>query len=293
MRGQAERYGRPSLSRAADVMATALVDMRGTTSPRLVLELACARVLLPGAASDTSALLARLDTLERRISAGVVAPSVVVDGSPPEPAVVAAPAAPAPEPSAEVAPDPEPDGAAAPAPVEAASGDSPAAAPSETVGSLDLAGLRRLWDAVLDAVKQRSRTAHALMLSSQIESLEGTTLVLAFKTPTLATRFANDVADFVTEALREVVGVDLVLRATSGGSTPAGSPASAVALSSPSEPPTAADKHVSTEFDPDDDGTDPEAEVGADVPFEDPADAALALVKEGLGGQVIGEIDRS
>ena len=48
MRGQAARYGRPSLSRAADVMATALVEMRGTTSPRLVLELACARVLLPG-----------------------------------------------------------------------------------------------------------------------------------------------------------------------------------------------------------------------------------------------------
>src|SRR5205823_3785788 len=52
MRAQAVRFGRPSLSRAGDVMAQALVDMRGTTSPRLVLELACARVLLPGAASD-------------------------------------------------------------------------------------------------------------------------------------------------------------------------------------------------------------------------------------------------
>jgi DNA polymerase-3 subunit gamma/tau len=40
MRGQAARFGRPGLTRAADVMAQALIDMRGTTSPRLVLELA-------------------------------------------------------------------------------------------------------------------------------------------------------------------------------------------------------------------------------------------------------------
>src|SRR3954449_4743645 len=68
MRGQAARLGRPSLTRAADVFAQSLVDMRGTTSPRLVLELACARVLLPAASDDSTALLARLDRLEKRLS---------------------------------------------------------------------------------------------------------------------------------------------------------------------------------------------------------------------------------
>src|SRR5205823_7577897 len=73
MRGQAARFGRAALTRAGDVMAQALVDMRGTTSPRLVLELACARVLLPAASTDEAALLARLDRLEKRLS--VTAPA--------------------------------------------------------------------------------------------------------------------------------------------------------------------------------------------------------------------------
>src|SRR6185312_5169487 len=54
MASQASRLGRAALARAGDVLAQALVDMRGTTSPRLVLELACARILLPGAESDVS-----------------------------------------------------------------------------------------------------------------------------------------------------------------------------------------------------------------------------------------------
>ena len=47
MAGQAERLGIATLTRLAEVMHTGLVDMRGTTSPRLVLELLCARMLLP------------------------------------------------------------------------------------------------------------------------------------------------------------------------------------------------------------------------------------------------------
>ncbi len=48
MQGQAERLGVATLTRLAEVMHTGLVEMRGTTSPRLVLELMCARMLLPG-----------------------------------------------------------------------------------------------------------------------------------------------------------------------------------------------------------------------------------------------------
>ena len=40
--------------------------MRGATAPRLLLELICARVLLPGADDSTDGLMARLDRLERR-----------------------------------------------------------------------------------------------------------------------------------------------------------------------------------------------------------------------------------
>ena len=46
---QAARFGSAELSRAADLVATGLTEMRGATAPRLLLELICARVLLPGA----------------------------------------------------------------------------------------------------------------------------------------------------------------------------------------------------------------------------------------------------
>ena len=43
--------------------------MRGTTAPRLLLELIVARMLLPGADESTGALLQRLERMERRLGA--------------------------------------------------------------------------------------------------------------------------------------------------------------------------------------------------------------------------------
>ncbi len=49
MAAQAQRLGPATLSRCADIVHNGLVEMRGTTAPRLLLELICARMLLPGA----------------------------------------------------------------------------------------------------------------------------------------------------------------------------------------------------------------------------------------------------
>jgi len=68
MAGQAERLGSATVSRMAEVVHTGLVDMRGTTAPRLVLELMCARMLLPAASTQDGALLQRLERMERRMS---------------------------------------------------------------------------------------------------------------------------------------------------------------------------------------------------------------------------------
>jgi DNA polymerase-3 subunit gamma/tau len=65
MAEQAGRFGEAQLTRAAEVLSEGLVQMRGATAPRLLLELMCAQVLLPGASSDHTALLARLERLER------------------------------------------------------------------------------------------------------------------------------------------------------------------------------------------------------------------------------------
>ncbi|MDT9593452.1 DNA polymerase III subunit gamma and tau [Nocardioides zeae] len=120
---QAARFGGAELSRAADLVATGLTEMRGATSPRLLLELICARVLLPGADSTTDGVMARLDRLERRLSVpggslpGPAAPAPAPASAPaPSPAPAPAPERPAaprvderPQPSTEAAPEPAPE----------------------------------------------------------------------------------------------------------------------------------------------------------------------------------------
>src|SRR5690606_36792001 len=84
MRVQASRLGPAQLTRAVEVLNQGLTEMRGATSPRLLLELLCAPILLPGADSeDGAALLARLEQLERRGPAGPVPAAQ----QPPAPAV--------------------------------------------------------------------------------------------------------------------------------------------------------------------------------------------------------------
>src|SRR6478735_525783 len=68
MQAQASVFGAAELSRAADLVNEGLTEMRGATSPRLQVELICARVLLPGAFDDERSLQARLDRLERGAS---------------------------------------------------------------------------------------------------------------------------------------------------------------------------------------------------------------------------------
>ncbi|MEU5399805.1 DNA polymerase III subunit gamma and tau [Streptomyces sp. NPDC005963] len=73
MVAQASVFGAAELSRAADLVNTGLTEMRGSTSPRLQLELICARVLLPAAYDDERSTQARLDRLERGAAAVGVA----------------------------------------------------------------------------------------------------------------------------------------------------------------------------------------------------------------------------
>ncbi len=65
MAAQAGRFGQAGLARAADIISQGLDQMRGATSPRLLLELMCAQVLLPAADTDERSLLARIERLER------------------------------------------------------------------------------------------------------------------------------------------------------------------------------------------------------------------------------------
>ncbi|MER5401701.1 DNA polymerase III subunit gamma and tau [Streptomyces sp. NPDC002599] len=78
MQAQAGVFGAAELSRAADLVNEGLTEMRGATSPRLQLELICARVLLPAAYRDERSVMARLDRIERGVnfSGGGAAPAM-------------------------------------------------------------------------------------------------------------------------------------------------------------------------------------------------------------------------
>jgi DNA polymerase-3 subunit gamma/tau len=64
---QANGFGQGELSRAADLLNEGLTEMSGATSPRLQLELICARILLPGSGRSRDAVLSRVERMERRI----------------------------------------------------------------------------------------------------------------------------------------------------------------------------------------------------------------------------------
>ncbi|GHI23274.1 hypothetical protein Shyd_46450 [Streptomyces hydrogenans] len=112
MQAQASVFGAAELSRAADLVNEGLTEMRGATSPRLQLELICARVLLPAAFDDERSLLARLDRLERGAAAAPPAAAVFTPAPPTGPPMGYVPG---PEAHTPLAPPPPP----AAAPVQA------------------------------------------------------------------------------------------------------------------------------------------------------------------------------
>ena len=331
---QAAALGTAGLSRAADLFHEGLTEMRGTTAPRLLLELVCARVLLPAAELGESGTLSRLERLERRFAIDTPAPARPAGPARPAaparpPAPVAPPAAAAPPPAAApgvrddaaqgyagggptppvrppaparpearpeaqrpaTTPAPEasdwpttatPGAPAAPAVGSAPPPNAPVSAPVPS--GLDAAGVRRVWDTVLEHVKQRKRVTHARLHDTQVTGLEGRTLTLAFTTPTLARQFQEGVnVDYLREALLAVLGTDLDVVCTSG-TAPAAGPASRSGTPDPAP--------AWSGFAPGDEAADeepePEHRNGALPPALVRGDeAALKLVQDQLGGRVV------
>ncbi|MBH9751109.1 DNA polymerase III subunit gamma/tau, partial [Clostridioides difficile] len=60
-----------TLTRYAEVLHAGLGEMRGATAPRLLLEVVCARLLLPSAADAESAVLQRVERIEKRLDMSV------------------------------------------------------------------------------------------------------------------------------------------------------------------------------------------------------------------------------
>jgi DNA polymerase III subunit gamma/tau len=210
MSKQASSVGRVGLTRAAEIISAGLVEMRGATQPRLLLELMCAQVLLPAAGADAAGLADRLERLERRLSAGDSAPTETAAPPAPHPGPAVQQPEPAPRRAAPRQADrprsdqsPDEAGRATPGPSAAAPG---AAAPRAAAS--DTASLRARWPDVLDAVQGRKRVAWMQLSNASVSSFDDGVLTLAFAQAGTAKGFLTGGYDKVLgEVLADMFGV--------------------------------------------------------------------------------------
>src|SRR5580693_2216068 len=203
MREQAASFDQAQLARAAEIINAGLVEMRGATSPRLQLELICAQVLLPAAATGDAGLLARLERLERRLGSGEAPHRPEQRESPPARPAAAAAQAQRPEP---VAPAPRPARPEPPA--------EPAPRPAAAASPADAGSIRERWPEILDAVGRRSRVAWVQLNSATAESLADGVLTLRFAQAGAATGFTARGSDQdLVQVLGQILGISPRIRA--------------------------------------------------------------------------------
>jgi len=188
MRNQANRIGTANLSRAADIAAEGLTQMRGATAPRLILELICGRILLPIGDNTDAGMLSRIERLER---AENIAP--LTTATPQVKATAAAPKAQEEKPVVKE--------------TEAA----PVVAPKANVpGNFDIAALRRAWPDVIEDVKKRRRLTWSLLsASAQVLSVDEDAITIGIVNAGAKESFERSESDVILRnAFIDVVGLD-------------------------------------------------------------------------------------
>jgi DNA polymerase-3 subunit gamma/tau len=208
MRGQAQNIGQASLSRAADIAAEGLTQMRGATAPRLILELICGRILLPIGDASEAGLLARIERLER------------VESIAPQPRAVD-PADYVSTATAEAKRDAPAKVVKEVAAAEVVSEESKAtketSAPAKAqIDSIDVAGLRRLWPDVIENVKKRRRLTWSLLsASAQILGVDEKNITIGIVNSGARDSFVRSESDeILRQAFIEVVGLDRKIEVT-------------------------------------------------------------------------------
>ncbi len=202
---QAEALGQGELLRAVDLLAAALAAVKEGSEPRLQLEVALLKATQPQADQTVQALMQRIDRLERTLNATGgqvpgVAPAERSEEPPPtieravRTATVTAVAAAAVEATA------EPEG-------EVEVQVAPAVAPA-----LDLNGVREMWPAVAEAVREQNAMVAALVGEAQPSALEGDTLTIAFPADAgFHKKKAEANRELVLGALRSLTGTALAV----------------------------------------------------------------------------------
>jgi DNA polymerase-3 subunit gamma/tau len=198
MRNQAKRIGTANLSRAADIAAEGLTQMRGATAPRLILELICGRILLPIGDNGESGMLARIERLER---AENIAPLTTVASA--SARTVEAKEKAASTHSTEAVSNSKVEEATPPAREK----DSKA---KHIPGNFDIAALRRAWPDVIEDVKKRRRLTWSLLsASAQVLSVDDNAITIGIVNAGAKESFERSESDVILRnAFIDVVGLD-------------------------------------------------------------------------------------
>lgn len=149
---QAAKFGRAELSHAAASVSQSLSSMTGATSPKLHLELMCAKILVPAANATEVGSLARIERLERRIGIGGEAQATAPAAAP-----VSAPAQ--------------------AAPVQATAPTTPI---NVVETAVTVSQVRESWQRILDAVSKKSKRAYMVAYNIDVVAVEGDVLTLRF-----------------------------------------------------------------------------------------------------------------
>ena len=301
MREQAARLGTATLTRYAEVVHAGLGEMRGATAPRLLLEVVCARLLLPSASDTESALLQRVERIETRLDMSIPADATTA-ASPGGSHSTADQAREAVRPQDRRRPrraggtraagragtrararNPRRAGTGrAAAPVTAAraasgrpSGRSRRAAAA--AGEPDAAAVRRQWTTVLDKVRERSRSLAVMLAGAIVRAVEADTLVLSHESAPLAKRLGEQRnAEVIADALKDALGVDWKVRYEVG--SPTDVPA-AVPVARRRRREVQPTKRTACSPRP--------AATTSETPRRDPEEAALELLQNELGARRI------
>jgi DNA polymerase-3 subunit gamma/tau len=230
MRNQANRIGTANLSRAADISAEGLTQMRGATAPRLILELICGRILLPIGDNSEAGMLSRIERLER---ADNIAPltsttpstrsTTSTPSSTPSSVSSSTPSARSSETrTAELKESTNSTHSVSDAAVSAKTVSAnpvgekpkesvPGTAPAANVsGSFDIAALRRAWPDVIEDVKKRRRLTWSLLsASAQVLSVDEDSITIGIINPGAKESFERSESDVILRnAFIDVVGID-------------------------------------------------------------------------------------
>jgi DNA polymerase III subunit gamma/tau len=202
MRNQANRIGTANLSRAADIAAEGLTQMRGATAPRLILELICGRILLPIGDNTEAGMLSRIERLER---AENIAPLTSSVASAPARTVEAKEKA-ASTHSTEAVSNSKVEEVK---PVAKAKEAAPVTAP-KVPGNFDIAALRRAWPDVIEDVKKRRRLTWSLLsASAQVLSVDEDAITIGIVNAGAKESFERSESDVILRnAFIDVVGLD-------------------------------------------------------------------------------------